>query len=291
MAVQRAPYRALLIGGALLFALYSLFWALLLRDPQLEAIQGKVEPGGEREPTIYYRVVTGTGAVRMLPVDRDDPASVLIEAERRFGSITSVKRVDRETAMQLQSRQTATRLRRWFGVLLLLPLAVVVAGLWLRSRELRFERFWKTLSPILNADAGKLGQAAELNAGALRTAVAEANRRGLAQLEWDTECNRILDARLSLYNITIDYCGRCNEPLSQRVLADLKHVPRCPTCLFEHDPAHLDEIKGPIVEQLLQESAAARERNPDRKRFSRATFAILLLLFPPAAIVYAVRQN
>jgi hypothetical protein len=291
MAVQRTPYRALLIGGALLFALYSLFWALLLRDPQLKAIRGEVEPGGDGEPAVYYRVLTDTGEVRVLAVDRNDPASVLVEAERRFGTVTSVKRVGRGAAEQLQSRQTATRLRRWFGVLLLLPLAVVVAGLWLRNRELRFERFWKTLSPTLNADAEKLGQAAELSDRALRTAVPEANSRGLAQLEWDAECNRILDTRLSLYNITIDFCERCNEPLAQRVLADLKHVPRCPTCLFEHDPAHLDEIKRPIVEQLLQESAAACKRNPDRKRFLPATFAMLLLLFPPAAIVYAVRHS
>ncbi len=289
--MRTAPYRALLVGGAFLLVSYAAIWSLLLRGLPPAPAESAAAPGRTEDPLVHYRVITEEGDTQVFSHQRSDPAGVLVEVQKRFGGVRSLERIDRETAEQLRSGQVSGRLRRGFGALLLFPLAVLVAGLWLRSREHRFDRFWTALRPTLSADATELAQRTGLSAGALRAALERVNARRLAQLEWDAEFNRIVDARLSLYNITVDYCERCNAPLGQRVLADLKHVPRCPSCVFQHTAAYLDEIKRPIVEQLLEESADALERDPEASGFSLATFAVLLMLFPPAAIAYAVRQH
>jgi hypothetical protein len=271
--------------------LYASVWSQLLREPHLVPAESAAVLDEPNDPLVHYLVVTEEGKPQVFSYRRDDPAGMLVEVQKRFGEVKSLQRVDGDTAERLRSIRISRWLRRGFGAMLLFPLAALVAGIWLRSRQVAFESLWKALRPTLSANATELTERTGLSTGALRAAIERVNARGLAQLEWDTEFNRIADVRLSSYNITLEYCERCNEALDQRVPADLKQVPRCPSCMFQHNPAHLDELKRPIVEQLLEESAAARERVPEASGFSLLTFAVLLLFFPPAAIAYAARQT
>jgi hypothetical protein len=251
------------------------------QDPQDEA-------GGDDQQT-YFQVTTASGEVHILRGDRNDQASVLVEAGQRFGNVATVKRVSRRMAEEIESQQSSTHLRQALGLLLLMPLAMLAAGVWLWRRTSQTALVWEGIRRTLGIDASRLAQATDLGAGALRAAIEGINRRGLARLEWDADSDRIVDIRLSEHSISVEFCERCNEPLNQRMLADLKQIPRCTNCMFQHDTTHLDKVKEPIVERLHQESAQAR-MSDKVEQFSLFSFVLLALVFPPGAIAYAVRQ-
>jgi hypothetical protein len=272
-----------------LLILYTAGWVSLLLgtgsgvDSEAQDVTDDV--GG---PT-YYEVKTASGEVHILRGDPSDPAGVLLEAGQRFGEVASVKRIDRRVAEQIETQQTSSHLRKALGLLLLLPLAMLLAGIWLRRRTYQTHLVWEAIRRTLGMDAVRLAEATGLSDGALRSAIEGINRRRLAHLEWDADSNRIADIRLSDHSLTVEYCQRCHEPLNQRMLADLKQIPRCTECVFQHDIAYLDGLKAPIVERLHEEAAQAR-KSAGAERFSLFTFSLLALVFPPGAIAYAVRQ-
>lgn len=291
MVNRQIAYRALLIIGSLLFLIYLLAWiifyTLLPPNPVHSIRDGR---GRDDSQVFYYKITTTAGKDHIIPARANDPAGMLSEATRRFGEIGAINRISAEAAKNIRAEHITYSLWCYSGFLLVIPIAMIGAGLWLRKQQNRETIFWSEIKHTLGMQAEQLRAKTGLSDHAMKVAIDRINQLGLARLYWDTKSNRIYDTRLSQHSITINYCVRCNEPLNQRLLADLKKVPRCPACMFTHDRLQLDQLTADLVDQLHHEALPVIDQVVQERRFSWLQFLVLTLLFPPFAIVYALKR-
>lgn len=236
---------------------------------------------------VRYEVTTAGGEVHALDDIPDDPGGALLEAQRRYGEITGVRRLEpgeTSVADMPTSKPRASSLLA-FG-LLIFPIGLLLAGLRAQQRASHEQRLWGALSNSLTADSQQLQRGLALNDADMHQAIARINALGRAQLVWDLATHRVYDRRLSDHTITVQFCPRCNDPINVRVIADLQHVPKCPNCLYAVDRHELDRLKAGIVQTLIRDSKADAPRD-----FSLGLFVVLALLFPPGAIFYGVRHS
>jgi len=283
-----------MISGVLLSVVYLGIVGIVLFSSVLDIDQQKAsqEIGSVEGST--YRIETAFGDVHMMKVTDEDPANVLIEATRRFGSVASVKRMEPvEGAMSSPEtpKVVPSSVPLWpFLVLIPIPVLFFVAGGWLKSRLHCLERFWGAIRDTLVESAISIGDKTALNGPQIQTAIDKINQMGFARLKWDPESDIIFDERLSEHNVFIEFCARCNQQLNERIIADLKRIPRCPSCMFEHDKVILDKRKEPIVRRLHEEASSGKLVQSARPIFSIPLYILLAIVFPPLAVAYALMR-
>jgi hypothetical protein len=289
MARSRIP-PTLIVSGALLFVLYALGWGGLLWMGR--TAERDVPPAAEAPadtPQLDYRVTDAEGQEHLLRVSSSDPSQLLMEVSRRFGDGASVQRLEpREAA---QARQEASGVSHlWVGLLLVLPLSLILAGVRMRRREHELFEVWKALKPTLSLPLRQLLQRTGQSEGVLKENLVRLSQRGWADLQYHPETGRVFDARLSAYSLSLSYCPQCNEPANARMLADLNNIPICPGCMNAYDASFLEAQKKDLVERLVAESSRRMQGHPMDGDFSLGRYALLVLLFPPFALSYALTR-
>lgn len=290
MAGSRIP-STLIVSGALLFVLYALGWGGLLWMGHAEANE---EPPADEAPgggttQLDYRVTDAEGEEHLLRVSSSDPAELLLEVSRRFGDGASVQRLEPREAEQVREQEAGIS-HLWVGLLLILPLSLIWAGVRLRRRELDLLEVWKALRPTLSLPLRQLLQRTGQSEGVLKENLVRLSKRGWADLQYHPETGRVFDARLSAYSLTLSYCPQCNEPANARMLADLNNIPICPGCMNAYDASFLEAQKKELVERLVAESTRRAQGQPLDGDFSVARYALFALLFPPFALSYALTK-
>jgi hypothetical protein len=283
---------ALVAGGVALVLLYGAAWAMLMvrtdGTPALgDAAPMKQDAAADGAPSVTYRVHTPDGEEHLLTVPAADSALVLQEASERFGEVSGITRLPPRqvhTARQLAAKRSGG-FYPLMGLLFIFPLAMFWAAARLRKRERELLSVWSALSPGLSGQVPALARATGLTPAQVLRHVREINEMGWADLTYHPEQQRIVDARLEQYGLTIPFCPLCNEPAAMRVRADLVNVPQCPECMSEYPRDQL--------EKLVLDTAGQLRRSPDEGRlgrdFSPALFATFTLIFPPLAILHALR--
>lgn len=270
-AIQRSLYVA---ASGLAVAYVALWWLLgtLTPTPSLDVLSGTL-----------YEVVAVDGDSHVLGVDSPDPAQPLAAANERFGEIQSMRRIERDEAVDILRRRNTPR----HGVLLLLvfPALFVAAASHIGRRERRLDAVVEAIQPTLSEHVPELLRRTGLEEAALRNEVERIRRRGIAELTWDTERDRVYDERLSSYSITLQACPHCNDPIHVRIRADLTSVPQCTSCMTVFDESVLARMNQPLVARLAAEPVTPTTTTS----LSLRDFALWTLLFPPVALVRALR--
>jgi hypothetical protein len=265
---------ALTLGAIALTVAYGGAWVML--PGMIEASEG-----GTRAS---YEVVTEGGQREVLEVDVDDPAAVLTEATRRFGMVQSLRRIE---GGKLGRATLLSGARRWAAWAMVLPLLMLIAARFVHGRARRMAAVWEALRPTLSGDLSALAKATGLGEAQLRAQIERINRHGLARLSIHEAAGRVADARLSNHGINISHCPHCNERAPAHARADLVQLPRCPSCLHEYPRAQLaQQIEGLVATLIAAPPPPPRGAPP---QFSAGLFALLVIVFPPLAILHALR--
>jgi hypothetical protein len=269
---------ALVLGAIVQCALYLALWRHLATSV----------PGAPDTSDLHgtpYKVVTEDGAVHLIAVDSPDPARPLTEAMERFEKVVSIRRIDPTEAMTVLREQRRSHL--WVLILFVFPVTFLLLAARIKARAERLAQVLEAIAPTLSVDIESLARTTGLTRGRLRADVGRLRQFGLDELQWDEARGRIYDARLSAYNLTLQFCPHCNDPIHVRVRADLTSVGRCPNCMTVFDTAALARMNEDLVERLLADSAT-RASPPS---FSFAAFALCTLVLPPAALLLAWRSG
>ncbi len=126
------------------------------------------------------------------------------------------------------------------------------------------------------------------------------NRRGLGYYVLDRGSDRIIDGRLQKKMVLVDRCDRCGSGISRSFPASREEPPQCPYC---GTPVGLDrwnDMRNRVLEDIRDQDtrdpvpAGIGQVIPPapgaRRVFSLPVFILLLFIFWPAAVVYAVAK-
>ena len=197
--------------------------------------------------------------------------------------------------------------RRWDNPLLyaalLGPCAMLVAGLCVRRREKQTLAIWRTLERNVSTRVADLLANADFSRRDIQRAVRLLNNRGLGFYIWHRDGDVIEDGRLGDDYVHIENCESCGARVGLKVPVSLRTVPRCQYCHAPASGEHLNLLKRDAISRLRGEPAAVqpqpaflRSQAPEfgvpvqgrRKPMSVWLFVLLLFVFWPGAIAYAV---
>ncbi len=126
------------------------------------------------------------------------------------------------------------------------------------------------------------------------------NRRGLGYYVQEKGLDRIVDGRLRRNMVLIDRCDRCGSGISKSFPASQIEPPQCSYCGMPVGIDRWNDMRNSAMKDILRQDAMALpvadtgQGGPaaatGRASFSLPIFILLLLLFWPAAIVYAVSR-
>jgi len=235
-------------------------------------------------PTQYV-VTTPDGQTHLIDNVPDDPAAVLVEAGRRFGEVTSVKKLEPGDALPDSAGGAGSMVLLLAAAMLTFPLALIFVGFRARSRAENVRALWTAVAPTLTIASGPLQSRLGLDDRGLQETIERLNSEGRVQLVFDAKNKRVYDRRLSDHTITVQFCPRCNAAMNVRLIADLLQTPACPSCMSRVESADLDHLKAGIVQELRNDGGADAESD-----FSTGTFVALAILFPPGAIYYGINN-
>jgi hypothetical protein len=188
----------------------------------------------------------------------------------------------------------------YFGVVMFgLPAALFLAiGYSVRRREKTAATVWRKLETASEVAARDLVAGTGFSRGRVEKALATINSRGRGFYVWNRDTDLIADVRLRQGMMLVENCDRCGARIGEKFLLNLERVPECPYC---GNPLNMDrwnDLKRKVIDDIKDRTMkddrqAAIDQTAGRKfSFSTPLFFILLLLFWPAALIYAlVRYN
>ncbi len=119
------------------------------------------------------------------------------------------------------------------------------------------------------------------------------NRRGRGLYVWDRDTDMIVDARLNQGMILVETCDRCGARVGKKFPVSLERAPQCPYCGNPLSMERWNDLKRRVIDEVTTIDIKARQADAGQPAnssagFSRLVFFILLLIFWPAALVYAL---
>jgi hypothetical protein len=169
----------------------------------------------------------------------------------------------------------------------------LVAGQTIRRRERRAVAVWQKLEMAVEVSASDL----EAATGYDRLTIAEAllliNRRGNAFYVWDRQTDMIVDGRLRKKTVLVESCPSCGSGINQAFPLAATEPPACPYCGKHLAAERWNGLKEKTLEKIGQDADRTKTAvtHPEITEFRMPTFLLLLFLFWPAALVYALRRN
>jgi hypothetical protein len=113
------------------------------------------------------------------------------------------------------------------------------------------------------------------------------NKQHSALYVYDSKSDKIIDGRLRKeYTISVN-CDSCGAKSEEKISLALSKSPQCQYCGSAlQTPEHFEQLKKDVLRKSEQQQVAAGKGG-----FNMGTFIVLLLLFWPGAIYYAVKKN
>ncbi len=132
---------------------------------------------------------------------------------------------------------------------------------------------------------------------AVEHAINVINRRSLGFYVWDRNTGVIADARLNRTMVSVDSCAHCGSKIGTTFPALANEIPKCPYCGTPLDVSHWNALKFKAIESIKNEkeppagmAGTGTGGGTTTQDFSIGVFVILLLLFWPGAVIYAVAK-
>ncbi|MCB1739614.1 MAG: hypothetical protein KDK91_04540 [Gammaproteobacteria bacterium] len=167
--------------------------------------------------------------------------------------------------------------------------ACLLAGYHLRSKRLRADAVIDLIRAGQRATrdelAGALGLSEEEVMRTLRYINRNRHGRRPMFLVWEPQTDRVLD-RLAPESqvVLVEHCPSCGAQINQAVRLDEPDPPRCGFCAQPVGGARLDALRSEYRSRL---TALEDTREP----FKPWLFIVLLLIFWPAALAYALYKS
>ena len=162
---------------------------------------------------------------------------------------------------------------------LMLPIGYLI-----RAKERKVIVLWDILDTVSDVRMGDLESSTGFRRPFVLEALAIINAQPGAYFVHEVETDRIVDGRLRTELMAVEACAGCGAPVNERVSLMAESIPGCTHC------------GAPVLNQDINalRMAALREirgRPGAGHGFSIVLFLILLLVFWPAALGYAVWKS
>jgi hypothetical protein len=114
--------------------------------------------------------------------------------------------------------------------------------------------------------------------------------RGWGYYAIDPGSDTVVDSRLRTQVLAVDDCPACGASIGLRVAADLSTPPSCPYCQKAISSDVLNQLKMQLLGQIRQSPAPQQKALLHASPFNPTTFIVLMLVFWPAALFYAMSR-
>ncbi|MGA1871525.1 MAG: hypothetical protein ACMUJM_23610 [bacterium] len=178
--------------------------------------------------------------------------------------------------------------------LIIMPIAFLAAGYFIRSQEKKIHAVWNILEKTLEASIDDLAENTGLQKNTIAKAVRLINRRGNAYFIYDRPSGLIFDGRLKSQTVSIKNCPTCGHSIGYTIPLIVTKLPCCSYCRSPLDVSHINRLKQERIESILALNSAPIANDAfdaPKSSFNWELFVILLLLFWPAALVYAYAKS
>lgn len=166
-------------------------------------------------------------------------------------------------------------------------LGTVRMGWKIRQREQRIGALWRLMQRSPEVHVPDLIANSDFTIADLDRGVKMLNTRGLGHYVWDRSANTIQDGRLRTMQVHVEKCEMCGSSIALEVPVGFTEIPICPYC---NDPVSVSALEERRHEMLQSLYPAPAPSDPQWQSFatqiSIPTFALLLIAFWPAALVY-----
>lgn len=170
----------------------------------------------------------------------------------------------------------------WAALATAVPMLVV--GYVIRRKERRVATLWDILDQVAEVPVDELVRNTGLGRPFIREALAIINAQPGAYYVWNPQTDVIVDGRLRTRWMVVDSCASCGAPVNLRLTLELSEPPACAHC---GAPVVEDDLNRLKLEALREIRASSRPE----KDFSVLLFVVLLVIFWPAALGYALWKS
>ncbi len=160
---------------------------------------------------------------------------------------------------------------------------LLIAGYSIRRHENRVVAVWNILDHATEVSIAELERSTGFARPFIESALHTINRQPGSYYVFDPEADTIVDGRMRSRILVVKQCENCGANVNMQVSLDLPQAPTCGSCGSPVTTGDLNQIKLAQVRELR-----AAEEAKNNKTFSVLLFVVLLLVFWPAAVVYAV---
>lgn len=169
-------------------------------------------------------------------------------------------------------------------IALFASISLLITGSFIRRKENQIIAIWNILEHSTEVPVEELVH----NTGFERTFIQEAllliNRRGNAYYVWDKKHDVIVDGRLRTTLVAIPKCDNCGATINQTMTLDASQRPSCTYCGKAISTYQINQLKSEAIDKIRQ----AKPTIEKKKGFSVWIFLLLLVIFWPAALGYAL---
>lgn len=176
------------------------------------------------------------------------------------------------------------------------PLALLAAGIFLRQRETRVEAIWREVSTHGEVPVASLLEISGFSPAQLRKALRRINQRAAVQLKWDEKASKVIDtgSRLQVQFAHSAQCAGCGATVSVNVTAHMDPGEvQCQYCSRAVDSKIINELQSKLHERASArgDDVHSQLRCNEMIRFNLPIFVVLLAIFWPGAIAYAIWRS
>lgn len=163
-------------------------------------------------------------------------------------------------------------------------MSLLVTGSFIRRRENQIIAIWNILEHSTEVPVEELVHNTGFDRAFIQHALLLINRRGNAYYVWDKKNDVIVDGRLRTTLLAIPKCDNCGATINQTMTLDASQRPTCFYCGKAASTHQINQLKSEAIDKIRQK-APPIEKN---KGFSIWVFLLLLIIFWPAAVGYAL---
>jgi len=166
----------------------------------------------------------------------------------------------------------------WVGLAAAIPL--LAAGLLIRGKERRVDALWHILETEPEVRVGDLVDSTGLSRPFVREALALINAQPGAFFVWNRETDTIVHGRLRERSVAVSTCESCGGKVNAVYSLEGSVAPSCPYCGGAVLLGDWNARRREVLDSLRGEG--------QRRPFSVWLFIVLLLVFWPLAVAYAL---
>ena len=176
------------------------------------------------------------------------------------------------------------------------PIVSLGAGIVMRRREMRIEAVWRMVVTHGQMPAEALCEMSGFSRPQLDKALQRVNRRASSRLSWNKKTDRVVDTSRGPQSRFAHsaQCAGCGASVSVDVTAQLAaDEVHCSYCGRALDSGVLNNLQQQLMRRADQWGQQARVDSTGkwRMRFNLPIFVVLLVIFWPGALAYAVWRS